>query len=143
MLRRVTRRRLSLSWPSASPGEGRRSVSARWLAWRAAILAQLRDRAAQTLAYEFAARIQGEIGALSWVSCPQRVTTMDATNLTIAGWARGMLVQFLIRDGRLCSWSQRSCSSTDATDALAVTPAAWLEFTQRNAGMADRLTQHP
>ena len=105
--------------------------------------AQLRDRAAQTLAYEFAARIQGEIGALSWVSCPQRATTMDATNLTIAGWARGMLVQFLIRDGRLCSWSQRSCSSTDATDALAATPAAWREFTQRNAALADRLTQHP
>jgi excinuclease ABC subunit C len=106
-------------------------------------LEQLRDRAAQTLAYEFAARIQGEIGALSWVSCPQRVTTMDATNLTIAGWARGMLVQFLIRDGRLSSWSQRSCSSPDATDALAATPAAWHEFTQRNAALADRLTQHP
>ena len=31
-----------------------------------------------------------------------RVTTMSATNFTIAGWSRGTLVQFLIRDGRLC-----------------------------------------
>jgi excinuclease ABC subunit C len=104
-------------------------------------LEQLRDRAAQTLAYELAARIQDEIGALSWVSCPQRVTIMDAANLTIAGWSRGMLVQFLIRDGRLRSWSQRSCSPPGATGALAATPAAWRDFTQRNAELAARLTQ--
>jgi hypothetical protein len=41
--------------------------------------------AARTLACDLAARIQDEIGALSWVSCPQRVTAMDAANLTIAG----------------------------------------------------------
>ena len=104
-------------------------------------LEQLRDRAAHTLAYELAARIQGEIGALSWVSCTQRVTTMAAANLTIAGWSDGMLVQFLIRDGRLCGWSQRSCSLPGATDALAATPAAWRDFTQRNAQLAARLAQ--
>jgi excinuclease ABC subunit C len=104
-------------------------------------LEQLRDRAAQTLAYELAARIQDEIGALSWVSCPQRVTTMDAANLTVAGWSGGMLVQFLIRGGRLCGWSQRSCSHPNASHALAATPAAWRHFTQRNAELAARLTQ--
>jgi excinuclease ABC subunit C len=101
----------------------------------------LRDRAAQTLAYELAARIQAEIGALSWVSCPQRVTTIDAANLTIAGWSRGMLVKFLIRDGRLCGWSQRSCSHPCASHELAATPAVWRDFTQRNAELAAKLTQ--
>ena len=104
-------------------------------------LEQLRDHAARTLAYEFAARIQAEIGALSWVSCPQRVTTIDAANLTIAGWSAGMLVQFRIRGGRLCGWSQRSCSHQVAADALAATPAAWRDFTQRNAEIAASLTQ--
>jgi excinuclease ABC subunit C len=104
-------------------------------------LEQLRDRAAQTQAYELAARIQDEIGALSWISCPQRATTIDAVNRTIAGWSRGVLVQFLIRDGRLCSWSQQSCSHPDASDPLAATPAAWRDFTQRNAELAARLTR--
>jgi excinuclease ABC subunit C len=103
-------------------------------------LEQLRDRAAETLAYEFAARIQAEIGALSWVSCPQRVTTMDAANLTVAGWSGGMLVQFQIRDGRVRGWSQRSCGQPGAAGALAATPDAWREFTQRNAELAARLS---
>jgi hypothetical protein len=66
---------------------------------------------------------------------------MDAANLAIAGWSDGMLVQFLIRDGRLRLWSQRSCSLPAAADALAATPAAWRDFTQRNADLAARLTQ--
>ena len=103
-------------------------------------LERLRDRASQALAYEFAARIQAEIAALSWVSCPQRVTTMDAANLTISGWARGTLVQFRIRDGRLRGWSQRSCRLPDS-DAMAATPAAWRDFTQRNAELAATLAQ--
>jgi excinuclease ABC subunit C len=111
------------------------------VSWAHRQLEQLRDRAAQTLAYELAARIQDEIGTLSWVTCPQRVTTMDAANLSIAGWSRGMLVQFLIHDGRLCGWSQRSCSHPAATAALAATPAAWRDFTQRNAELAASLTQ--
>jgi excinuclease ABC subunit C len=104
-------------------------------------LEQRRDHAAQTLAYELAARIQTEIGALGWVSCPQRVTMMDAANLDIAGWSGGVLVQFRIRGGRLCRWSQRSCTHRGAADALAATPAAWRDFTQRNAELAARLTQ--
>jgi excinuclease ABC subunit C len=113
------------------------------VSWACRQLEQLRDRAAQTLAYEFAARIQREIGALSWVSCPQRVTTMDAANLTVAGWSRGTLVEFLIRGGRLCGWSQRSCPLPSAAPALAATPVAWRDFTQRNAELATSLAQHP
>ena len=40
------------------------------VSWAHRQLEQLRDRAAQTLAYELAARIQAEIGALSWVNLP-------------------------------------------------------------------------
>ena len=102
----------------------------------------MRDHAAQTLAYdEMAARITDEIRALSWVTCPQRVTTMDTANLIIAGWSGGMLVQFLIHGGRLCGWSQRSCNHPGATDAPAATPAAWRDFTQRDAELAASLTQ--
>lgn len=104
-------------------------------------LERLRDRAARALAYELAARIQAEISALHWVSCPQRVTTMDPVDLTIAGWSHGVLVQFRIRDGRLRDWSQRSCRHPDGIDALAATPAVWRDFTQRNAELAASLTQ--
>jgi excinuclease ABC subunit C len=113
------------------------------VSWAHRQLEELRDRAAATLAYEFAGRIQGEIAALSWVSCAQRATTMDAANLTIAGWSRGRIVQFLIRGGRLSGWSQRSCSRPGAAHALAATPAAWRDFTQRNAELAASLAQHP
>jgi excinuclease ABC subunit C len=111
------------------------------VSWAHRQLEQSRDRAAQALAYELAARIQDEIGALSWVTCPQRVTTMDAANLIIAGWSRGILVRFVIHGGRLCGWSQRSCSHPDATGVLDATPAAWRDFTQRNAELAASLAR--
>jgi excinuclease ABC subunit C len=109
------------------------------VSWAQNQLEQLRDRAARSLAYEFAARVQDEIEALGWVSCPQRATTMEAVNLTISGWSRGTLIQFLIRDGRLCGWSQRSSSLANAAPVLASTPAAWRDFTQRNAELAANL----
>lgn len=112
------------------------------VSWAHRQLEQLRDRAAQTLVYELAARIQDEIGALSWVTCPQRVATMDAVDLIIAGWSRGMLVEFLIHGGRVRGWSQRSCSHPGAEE-LNATPAIWRGFTQRNAELAASLTQDP
>lgn len=111
------------------------------VSWAHDQLEQLRDRAARALAYEFAARVQDEIEALSWVSCTQRATTMNAVNLTISGWSRGTLIQFLIRDGRLCGWSQRASSLAGAAPTLASTPAAWRDFTQRNAELAASLAQ--
>jgi Tetracyclin repressor-like, C-terminal domain len=50
-----------------------------------------------------------------------------------------MLVEFLIRDGRLRAWSQRSCGLPSVTNALAATPAAWHDFTQQNAELAASL----
>jgi len=104
-------------------------------------LEQLRDRAAGLLAYEMAARIQDEIMALDWVTCPQKVTTMEPASHTVSGWCSGILVQFQISGGRVRSWSQRTCSMPGAARALAVTPHAWGEFMQRTAELAASLAQ--
>jgi excinuclease ABC subunit C len=106
-------------------------------------LEQLRDGAARTLAYELAARIHHEITALTWITSPQQVTTLDAADLAVAGWSRGILVEFQIRGGRLDGWSQRPCGLPAAAPALTVTPAAWRGFTQRNAELAASIAQQP
>lgn len=111
--------------------------------WATSQLERLRDRAASALAYEFAARVQAEIEALGWISSPQRVTSMDAANLTISGWSAGMLAQFRVRDGRLRAWSQRPCSLASAASALAATPAAWTDVARRSAELAASLVQPP
>jgi len=104
-------------------------------------LERLRDRAAGLLAYEMAARIQDEIVALDWITCPQKVTTMEPTNHTVSGWCGGILVQFQISGGRVCSWSQRACNMPGAARELAATPHAWGEFMQRNAELAANMAQ--
>jgi excinuclease ABC subunit C len=104
----------------------------------------LRDRAAGLLAYEMAARIQDEIAALEWVTCPQRVTTMEPASCTVSGWCSGILVQFQISGGRVRSWSQRACSMPGAAGALAATPHGWGEFMQRTAELAATIAPaHP
>jgi hypothetical protein len=103
----------------------------------------LRDRAVSALAYEFPARIRAEIEGLGWISSPQRVTSMDAANLTVSGWSAGMLARFGIRDGWLRSWSQRPCSLASAAPALAATPAAWTDFARRNAELPASLVRPP
>jgi hypothetical protein len=88
-----------------------------------------------------AARIQDEIGALDWVTCPQKVTTMEPANHTVSGWCSGILVQFQISGGRVRTWSQRACSTPGAARALAATPHAWGEFMQRTAELAATMAQ--
>jgi excinuclease ABC subunit C len=109
------------------------------VSWAHRELEQLRESAAENLAYERAARIQEEIGALGWVCSLQRVTSMDTTDGAVAGWSEGVLVEFLIRGGKLCAWWQRSCERGDAAAAVAAAPAAWREFAKRNAELAARL----
>lgn len=111
------------------------------IAWARAELESLRDRAAEALAFELAGRIQSEIGALNWVTCPQRVTIMDGSALEVYGWSAGVLVCFGISDGRLRHWSQRSCSQSRATPLIAATPAGWTAFAQRNAELAAALAE--
>jgi excinuclease ABC subunit C len=111
--------------------------------WARSQLERLRDRAAAALSYEFAARLQDEIGALDWITCPQRATAMDAATFTVSGWSEGVLVQFQIHGGRICQWSQRACSLDSAACTLAATPASWRDFVQRNAELAANLAQQP
>ena len=57
------------------------------IGWARRELAQLRDRAASELAYEFGAQIQREIASLEWITCPQRVSTMQPVSRTEIGRA--------------------------------------------------------
>lgn len=102
-------------------------------------LVQLRDRAAAALAFELAGRIQEEIQALDWVTCPQRVTADGAGDFAVHGWAAGVLVSFRSRGGRLGDWSQRRCQQPRVTAALAQTPPEWAEFAQCSAELAGAL----
>jgi excinuclease ABC subunit C len=102
-------------------------------------LEQARDRAAAKLAFEFAARVQGELAAVDWITGPQRVTSLDPAGLDVYGWAGGTLVHFGIRAGRLCQWSQRACPRAAAAGPLDRTPAAWAPFATVNAELAATL----
>jgi excinuclease ABC subunit C len=102
-------------------------------------LAAQRDHAAEVLAFELAGRLQAEIHAVEWVTCPQRVTLAEPRDFDVFGWADGMLVGFQVRAGRLCTWTQRACGHTGARRRLSTSPAAWADFAQRNAELAARL----
>ncbi|MGN6676925.1 MAG: hypothetical protein ACTHKL_03995 [Streptosporangiaceae bacterium] len=86
-------------------------------------------------------RFQQEIAALDWITSPQRASTMDDTDCTASGWSDGMLVQFKMRGGRVCAWSQRACGQPVAAAALACTPDEWSGFMKRNADLAASLTE--
>lgn len=109
--------------------------------WAGAELDRLRDRAAGALAFELAARIHAERQALDWVTSTQRVTTMDAADADVYGWAGWVLVHFAVRGGRLREWSQRRCGENRAGPRLAATPAGWAGFARRNAELAAGLSR--
>jgi excinuclease ABC subunit C len=102
-------------------------------------LAERRGAAAQTLAFEVAARLQEEIEALGWVTAPQRVTSAAAADHDACGWSDGLLVRFSVRGGRLTGWTQRACGEASAHRHLAATAPHWQEFAQRNADLAASL----
>jgi excinuclease ABC subunit C len=102
-------------------------------------LEQLRDRAAQALAYELAGTIQAELQALDWVTSPQRVTTLEPAEFEACGWSGQLLVRFAVRAGRLQEWSQVRCGQRAAAARLAATPPGWADFAQRGAELAAAL----
>lgn len=106
-------------------------------------LAARRDAAAGALAFEFSARIQGEIEAVDWVTAEQKVTSPVAADFEVFGWADGVLVRFAIRAGRLAEWTQRSCGPAVAARHLSLTPPQWTAFSRRNAELAARLAFRP
>jgi excinuclease ABC subunit C len=101
-------------------------------------LIRRRDTAAETLAFEYAARLQTEIEAIDWVCAPQRVTVAGGPDSTVVGWADGMSARFTIRNGRMDGWTLRP-SRTPPAAAIAATPPEWAAFAQRNAALAARL----
>jgi excinuclease ABC subunit C len=108
-------------------------------------LAERRDAAAASLAFELAGRIQAEIEAVEWIVAEQKVTGA-AADYAVHGWAPGhdgidgTLVQFEVRGGRMCVWSQRPCTERAAEPLLAGNPPGWTEFAERNAVLAARLS---
>jgi excinuclease ABC subunit C len=103
-------------------------------------LEQLRDAAAEVLAFELAGKIDSELRSLDWVTSPQRVTTLEPACFEACGWSGQVLVRFVIRAGRLCEWSQERYDRTAATAALAATPAGWAGFARRTAELAATLS---
>jgi excinuclease ABC subunit C len=99
-----------------------------------------RDRAAENLAFELAARIQEEIEAVGWVVAEQKVTRLDPVeDHDVYGWADGVLVRFRMRGGRLDGWEQRLSTLATARPHLDRTPHEWSAFAARNAELARRL----
>ncbi len=106
-----------------------------------AALTARRDAAARAQAYEAAARLQEEIGAVEWVVAPQRVTAPGGSaDRDVTGWSGDVLVRLRIRDGRLRGWDQETCTrASPGTRA----PAGWAPFLRRNAELAARLAALP
>lgn len=102
-------------------------------------LERRRDRAAGELRFEFAAKLQEEIEAFDWIVAEQKVSWLDPRDADVYGWADGVLVQFKVRAGRMCTWTQRAVSEAVARDRVAATPVLWQPFAQRNAELAARL----
>jgi excinuclease ABC subunit C len=103
-------------------------------------LEELRERAAEALAFELAGDITSELRALEWVTSPQRASSMAATDFTASGWSGGVLTSFIVRRGQVREWAQAACPESDAVSRLAGTPPDWAGFAQRNAELAAALT---
>jgi excinuclease ABC subunit C len=102
-------------------------------------LEMVRERAAAAEAFELAGRVHAELQALDWVTSTQRVTSLHSDDATISGWSDGLLVEFGVRAGILCTWTARRCDQSSAAPHLAATPDAWRGFAQFNADLAAAL----
>jgi excinuclease ABC subunit C len=103
-------------------------------------LVNRRDSAAQSLDFERAAQVQAELEGFDWVVSEQNVALAEPLDFGVCGWSHGVLVHFAFRGGRLSAWTQHTCTETAAQRCLLATPSAWLEFGERNADLAARLT---
>ena len=96
-------------------------------------LEELRERAADVLAFELAADITSELRALEWVTSPQRASSMAATDFTASGWSGGVLSSFIVRRGQV--WAQAACPESDAAARRpAPRPTGRLRPAQRGTG---------
>jgi excinuclease ABC subunit C len=107
------------------------------------LLVARRDEASAALAYERAAQVQAELGALEWLVAEQKVTVPGPVTYDVAGWSAGTLVLFGVHEGCLTSWTRRSCPESAARGPVAATPSAWVPFARRNAELAAALVGAP
>ena len=98
---------------------------------------------AQNLDFERASRVQAEIQGFEWVVSEHHVTLSDPQDFDVCGWSHGILVHFGYRAGRLCTWTQRPCTQSNAQPYLAATPRLWVQFAERNALLAAQSTRRP
>lgn len=120
-----------------------------------AALVERRARAAADLEFEQAGRIQEQLEAVDWLTSTQRVTIGPAPaaapgtrpgrllggkpDAIAAGWSEGVLVEFGVRHGRVCTWSHRAATETEAAPVIAASPRALADFAGRNAQIAAQL----
>jgi excinuclease ABC subunit C len=102
-----------------------------------------RDGAARARAFERAACVQAEVEAVDWLVAEQKVARYGGPDQDIAGWADGMLVLSSVRDGLVCSWTQRRCSEAAALPQVTATDPGWQPFARRNARLAAALAAAP
>jgi excinuclease ABC subunit C len=103
-------------------------------------LVRRRDRAAEDLRFEFAAKLREEITAFDWIVAEQKVTSQHPADLEVHGWHDGIQVRFEIREGRVRTWTLRPAKEATARTRVAATPPPWQSFAQRNAELAARLS---
>jgi hypothetical protein len=91
--------------------------------------------------FEFAAKLQAELGAVDWITAEQKVARdqRDQADADVYGWAGGVLVCFEIRGGRMPGWRQRPCTAAAARRYLERSAPGWAAFAQRSAELAARL----
>lgn len=115
-----------------------------------------RAAAAADLEFELAGRIQEQLEAVAWLVSTQRVTVGSGPavappgarrrprrgkpDAVVAGWADGVLVEFGLEGGHVCTWAQRACSREEAAPLLAGSPPALADFAARNAAVAAELS---
>lgn len=102
----------------------------------AGTLAQARDEQAAALRFERAGQLQAQLDAFRWVTAAQRVTSAAPVAAEVAGWSEGVLVRFVIHEGRMDTWQRTATAAAPRHDP---TPPAWREFADRNAQLAARL----
>jgi excinuclease ABC subunit C len=98
-----------------------------------------RDEAVARLMFETARQVHEELGAVTWLVSPQRVTASHPPGLVVCGWSAGMLVSFSGTAARLDRWDCRRVGERRGQELADLTPLEWREFAVSNAILAAEL----
>lgn len=98
-----------------------------------------RDEAVAGLMFETAQQVHDELGAVTWLVSPQRVTALHPAGLVVRGWSAGTLVSFSGTASRLDRWESRHVDGPRGLELAQLTPPEWREFAITNAELAAEL----